>query len=103
MGGGGDDEVKNEPGRQKLGRSSCPASTQSMQSYILTYSSLRKREPLVALCFVPKGHKATGTGRKSLLCRSLMRGYPLCSHGLNDLYRAYVIIPVRAYTHGGGS
>ena len=33
-----------EPGKQKLGR------MYSMQSYILTYYRLRKREPLVGVC-----------------------------------------------------
>ena len=38
-----------EPGRQKLGRYRSPVSRHSIQSYILTYYRLRKREPLIAL------------------------------------------------------
>ena len=41
----------NEPGRQKLGRHSSPVSRHSIQSYMLTYYRLRKREPLIALGF----------------------------------------------------
>ena len=41
----------NEPGRQNLGtcRYGIPVVRHSIQSYILTYYRLRKREPLIAL------------------------------------------------------
>ena len=38
----------NEPGRQELSRYRSPVRKHSIQSYILTYYKLRKREPLVA-------------------------------------------------------
>ena len=38
-----------EPGRPKLGRHRSPVSRHSIQSYILTYYRLRKRERLIAL------------------------------------------------------
>ena len=40
---------RNEPGRPKLGRYRNPVSKHSMQSYVLIYCRLRKREPLTAL------------------------------------------------------
>ena len=45
----------DEPGMQKLGRHSSPVSRHSIQSYILTYGRLRKREPLIALGSHQKG------------------------------------------------
>ena len=46
------DKLKlNEPGRQKLGRHSSPVCRHSIQSYILTYYRLRKREPFIDLGF----------------------------------------------------
>ena len=44
------DKMKfNEPGRHKLGRYRNPVSRHSIQSYILTYCRLRKRDTLIAL------------------------------------------------------